>query len=415
MPKNAFGDRLKHAWNVFKFGDLNQSTYFSDIVSYGSSSLSRQDRAILSPAIERSITAALYTRIAIDVSAIPIKHIRVDENNRYVETIKSDLNNCLSIEANLDQTGRELIYDCVISMIDEGSVALVPVDTTLDIRKTDSYDIQSLRTGKIIQWYPLDVKVEVYNENIGQKRELILPKKKVAIIENPFYSIMNEPNSTLKRLIEKLNLLDVIDKQSGSSKLDLIIQLPYTIKTPAKQKQAEERKKNIEDQLENSKYGIAYIDSTEHITQLNRSVDNNLMSQIEFLTTTLYNQLGISQAIFDGTADEKVTLNYYNGTIEPILSAITDEMNRKFLTKTARTRGQEIAFIRDPFRLVPVGDIAEMADKFTRNEIATSNEIRSLVGFTPIDEARADQLRNSNLNQPELDYEIMEDEEEYIE
>lgn len=410
MSQNTFTDRLKHAWNVFRSKeDADQTSFFTDIMTYGGSSY-RVDRTTLKPTLERSIIASLYTKIAIDVSAIPIKHVRIDENDRYVETIKSDLNNCLSVEANLDQTGREFIHDCVLSLLDEGHIAIVPVDTTMDIRKSNSFDIQSMRVGKITHWYPLDVKIEVYNEKIGSKQEIVLPKNKVGIIENPFYSVMNEPNSTLKRLIDKLNLLDSIDKQSGSSKLDLIIQLPYAIKSPARKKQAEERKKAIEEQLFNSKYGIAYTDATEHVTQLNRSVENNLMGQIEYLTTTLYSQLGISQEVFNGTADEKATLNYYNSTIEPIISAITNEMNRKFLTKTARSQGQSIMFIRDPFRLVPVGDIAEMADKFTRNEIATSNEIRSLVGFMPIDDERADQLINSNLNQPENYEEYVEDE-----
>lgn len=405
MPNNTFGNRLKNAWNVFRSKNNSQTSYAQDIIELGSGSFHRKDLPELSRSVERTITASLYTRIAIDASAIPIKHIRTDENDRYVETIKSSLNDCLTVEANLDQTGREFIYDCVLSMLDEGHVAIVPVDTSVNIKNHNTFDILTMRTGKVVEWFPSKVQVEVYNEQIGERQTVLLPKDKVGIVENPFYSVMNRPNSTLKRLIDKLNILDAIDKQSGSSKLDLIIQLPYAIKTPAKRKLAAERKEDIEKQLYESQYGIAYTDATEKITQLNRSVDNNLMSQIEYLSNTLYNQLGISQEVFDGTADEKIKLNYYNGTIEPILSAITDEMTRKFLTKTARTQGQSIAFIQDPFRLVPVGEIAEMADKFTRNEIATSNEIRSLVGFTPIDDERADMLLNSNLNQPDAYYE----------
>lgn len=398
----SFTDRLKHAWNIFKIKEETspaQSTSYGTSYMYGSSV--RPDRARLHISNERSIIASLYNRIATDVAAIPIKHVRLNDNDRFVEVIESGLNNCLSVEANIDQTGREFIFDAVISMFDEGKVALVPVETSIDLRRTDAYDILSMRTAKIIEWFPQEVKVEVYDERTMQKKELVLPKSKVAIVENPFYTVMNEPNSTLKRLIRKLNLLDYIDEQSGSSKLDMIIKLPYAIRTDARREQADNRKKQIESQLKDSKYGIAYIDPSEEIIQLNRSVENNLMSQIEYLTKMLYSQLGVTESVFDGTADEKTMLNYYNCTIEPILSALTNEMLRKFLTKTARTQNQSITFIRDPFRLVPVNEMAEIADKFTRNEILSSNEIRSVVGYRPSDDARADELRNKNLNSSE--------------
>lgn len=399
--KMSFGTRLKHAWNIFKIKDSpqNQTMSYNTPFVYGTSI--RPDRTRLHLSTERSIIASLYTRIATDVAAIPIKHVRVNDNGRFLEVIKSGLNSCLSVEANIDQTGREFIFDCVLSMFDEGKVAIVPVETSIDLRKTDAYDILSLRTGKIVDWYPDRVKVEVYDERTMTKQEIVLPKNKVAIVENPFYTVMNEPNSTLKRLIRKLNLLDAIDEQSGSSKLDMIIKLPYAIRTDARRQQADERKKQIESQLKDSTYGIAYIDPSEEIIQLNRSVENNLMSQIEYLTDTLYNQLGVTPSVFDGTADERTMLNYYNCTIEPILSALTDEMLRKFLTKTARTQNQSIKFIRDPFRLVPVNEMAEIADKFTRNEILSSNEIRSVVGYRPADDERADELRNKNLNSPD--------------
>ena len=335
-----------------------------------------------------------------DTAAIGFKHIRLDKNNRFKEIILSGLNNCLSIEANIDQTGRSFIQDAVISMLDEGCVAIVPTETTFNPTVTGSFDINSMRTGKIIEWFPKHVKVRVYNENTGRKEDIILPKTTVAIIENPFYAVMNESNSTLQRLIRKLVLLDDIDEQSGAGKLDLIIQLPYTIKSEARREQAEKRRKDIEMQLAGSKYGIAYIDGTENVTQLNRSLENNLMKQIEYLTNLLFSQLGLTQSIMDGTADEKTMLNYYDRTIEPILSAISDEMIRKFLTKTARSQGQSIKFFRDPFKLVPVSEIAEIADKFTRNEIATSNEIRQVIGWTPSDDPNADVLRNKNLSEP---------------
>lgn len=397
MEKISFRDRLSHAWNVFRLKEKDEGTSFNS-VAYGPSSYYRADRTRLHLSTERSMVASLYNRIAIDVSAVPIKHARINQNGRYTETIDSSLNNCLSVEANIDQTGRELIMDCVLSMFDEGAVAIVPVETSVNLTKTGSFDIESLRTGRIVQWYPKFVRVEVYNDQVGQKQEITLPKDKVAIIENPFYSVMNEPNSTLKRLTHKLNLLDAIDEQSGSGKLDLIVQLPYTIKTEAKRKAADERRAELERQLEGSKYGIAYADATEHITQLNRPLDNNLMSQVEYLTNTLYNQLGVTQEVFDGTADEQKMLNYYNSTLEPVLSAITNEMTRKFLTKTARTQGQSIIFVKDPFRLVPVNNIADIADKFTRNEILSSNELRSIIGVKPVEDERANELRNKNLN-----------------
>ena len=390
----SFGSRLKHAWNAF-----NGNTQM-DFRNLGMSYSYRADRPRLSRGNERSIVTSVYNRIALDVAALKIQHIRLDENERFVSVIQDGLNNCLTVEANIDQTARAFIQDVVISMFDEGSVAIVPVDTTTNPTITGSYDIQSMRVGQILDWYPQYVRVRVYNELTGKKEDIVLPKSTVAIIENPLYAVINEPNSTMQRLIRKLNLLDVIDEQSGSGKLDLIIQLPYVIKTEARRQQAENRRKDIEGQLSGSKYGIAYTDGTERITQLNRSVNNNLMTQIEYLTSMLYSQLGITQSILDGTADEKTMLNYNNRTIEPIISAIVDEMKRKFLTKTARSQLQSISFFRDPFKLVPVNDIAEIADKFTRNEIMTSNEIRQVVGMKPSDDPRADELRNKNLSAP---------------
>lgn len=390
----SFGSRLKHAWNAF-----NGSAQM-DYRNLGMSYAYRADRPRLSRGNERSIVTSVYNRIALDVAALKIQHIRLDENERFISVIQDGLNNCLTVEANIDQTARAFIQDVVISMFDEGSVAIVPVDTTTNPNITGSYDIQSMRVGQILDWYPMHVRVRVYNELSGKKEDIVVPKSTVAIIENPLYAVINEPNSTMQRLIRKLNLLDVIDEQSGSGKLDLIIQLPYVIKTEARRQQAENRRKDIEGQLAGSKYGIAYTDGTERITQLNRSVNNNLMSQIEYLTSMLYSQLGITQSILDGTADEKTMLNYNNRTIEPIISAIVDEMKRKFLTKTARSQLQSISFFRDPFKLVPVNDIAEIADKFTRNEIMTSNEIRQVVGMKPSDDPRADELRNKNLSAP---------------
>lgn len=397
----TFGSRLRHAWNAF----MNRDPTPYAKIDYGMGYSSRPDRTRLTRGNERSIVTGVYTRIAIDVSAIDIRHCRLDDQNRFLEPIDSGINNCLTLEANADQTGRAFMQDVVMSMMDEGCVAIVPVDTTLNPSATSGYDILSMRTGKILEWYPSNVRVRVYNEKTGKQEEIIVPKKTVAIVENPLYQIMNEPNSTLQRLIRKLNLLDIIDEQSGSGKLDLIIQLPYLIKSDARREQAEKRRKDIETQLMDSKYGIAYTDGTEKITQLNRSVENNLMKQIEYLTSMLYSQLGISQEVMDGTADEKTMLNYYNRTIEPIISAIVDEMKRKFLSKTAITQKQSIEFFRDPFKLVPIDNIAEIADKFTRNEIMTSNEIRQVVGMIPSDDPKADQLINSNINQSDKELE----------
>ena len=388
------GNRLKHAFNAFMNKD---PTYHQNI---GSSYSIRPDRPRLSRGNERSIVTAIFNRIAIDVASIDIKHCRLDSNNRFLEEVDSSLNNCLNLEANIDQTARAFIQDITMSMLDEGCVAIVPVDTTLNPKNTDSYDILSMRTGKILDWYPAHVRVRVYNYKTGEKEDIILPKKQVGIVENPLYAIVNEPNSTMQRLIRKLSLLDVTDEQTASGKLDLIIQLPYVIKTDARREQADRRRKDIEAQLAEGKYGIAYTDGTEKITQLNSSVENNLMSQIEYLTNMVYSQLGITQAVLDGTADEQTMLNYNNRTIEPIVSAIVNEMKRKFLTKSARSRSQSILYFRDPFKLVPINNIAEIADKFTRNEIMTSNEIRQIVGLKPSDDPKADELRNSNISQP---------------
>ena len=394
----TFGSRLKHAFNAFMNRD---PTYGKESMGPGYSM--RPDRSRLTRGNERSIVTSIYNRIAIDVAAININHCRVDENQRLVENIDSTLNTCLNLEANIDQTGRAFMQDVVMSLLDEGCVAIVPVETSIDPAVSSSYDIWSMRTGKILEWKPKHIRVRVYNEKTGQREDITVPKKNVAIVENPLYAVMNEPNSTMQRLIRKLNLLDAVDEQSGSGKLDMIIQLPYVIKSEARRKQADKRIKDIEDQLKGP-YGIAYTDGTEKIVQLNRPIENNLMKQIEYLTNMLYSQLGITQTVLDGTADEQTMLNYYSRTIEPIISAIVDEMKRKFLTKTARTQMQTIKFFRDPFRLVPVGNIAEIADKFTRNEILTSNEIRQIIGMKPSDDPKADQLINSNLNQPE-DYE----------
>lgn len=393
----TFGSRLKHAWNAFTKGSTQPAQ------NYGSSYGYRPDRMRLSRGNERSIVTSVYNRIALDVSSISIQHVRLDENNRFLSVIDSGLNGCLTVEANIDQTGRAFMQDVVMSMLDEGCVAIVPVDTTFNPELTGSYDIQTMRTGKILEWYPEHVRVRVYNEKTGRKQDVMMPKSAVGIIENPLYAVMNEPNSTMQRLVRKLNLLDAVDEQSSSGKLDLIIQLPYVIKTEARRQQAEQRRKDIETQLSGSKYGIAYADGTERITQLNRSVENNLMKQIEYLTSMLYSQLGITQSILDGTADDKTMLNYYNRTNEPILSAIVDEMKRKFLTKTARSQLQSILFFRDPFKLVPVNDLAEIADKFTRNEIVSSNEIRQVIGMKPSKDPKADELRNKNLSKAKED------------
>lgn len=390
----GFGDRLQHAWNAF----MNQGNNDYYHQPTGMVSTYRPDRMRLTRGNERSIVTSVYNRIALDVASIEIYHAKLDEDGRFTETIPSGLNECLTLNANLDQTGKAFLQDVVMSMMDEGVIAIVPVDTTFNPTVTGAYDINSMRVGKIIQWEPSHVRVRLYNEKTGYHEEVTLPKKMVAIIENPLYAVINEPNSTMQRLIRKLSLLDVIDEQSGSGKLDLIIQLPYIIKSEARKQQAEARRKDIEMQLAGSKYGIAYTDGTEKITQLNRPVENNLMKQIEYLTAMLYSQLGITQSILDGTADERTMLNYYDRTINPIITSIADEMRRKFLTKTARTQGQSIIYFRNPFKLVPVNELAEISDKFTRNEIATSNEIRQIIGWKPSDDPGADELRNKNLN-----------------
>ena len=388
-------DRLQHAWNAFVYND---NTY-TNPQNLGGFSTFKPDRVHFSRGVEKSIVTSVYNRLALDVASLAIKHVRLDENGRYMEEVNSGLQNCLNVEANIDQTGRAFLQDVVMSMLDEGCVAIVPVDTTVNPAVSGSYEINTMRTGKILEWYPAHVRIRVYNDKKGIHEEVTLPKTSVAIIENPLYAVINEPNSTMQRLIRKLNLLDVVDEQTSSGKLDLIIQLPYVIKSEARRKQAEERRKDIEMQLSGSKYGIAYTDGTERITQLNRPAENNLMKQVEYLTSMLYSQLGLTQSVMDGSADEKTMLNYYNRTIEPIIAAIVDEMKRKFLTKTARSQKQTVMYFRDPFKLVPVNEIAEIADKFTRNEIMTSNEIRQIVGMKPADDPSADELRNKNLNQ----------------
>lgn len=391
----SIGSRLRRAWNTFFNRD--PTPYYRDV---GPGTRYHPDRTRLSVKNERSVITSVYNRIALDVSAVKIQHIKLDEQGRFMSVIDDGLNNCLTVEANVDQTGRAFIQDVVMSMFDEGCVAVVPVDTIGDPNLTDSYEIKTLRTGQIIEWFPRHVKVRVYNDRTGQKEEILLLKSKVGIIENPFFAVMNEPNSTMQRLIKKLNILDAIDEQSGSGKLDLIIQLPYVIKSEARREQAEKRRKDIESQLSGSKYGIAYTDGTEHITQLNRPVENNLMSQIQYLTSMLYGQLGITTGIMDGSADEKTMLNYDNRTVGTVLSVIVDELKRKFLSKTARSQNQSVGFFREPFKLVPVSQIAEIADKMTRNEIMTSNEIRQSIGMQPSHDPKADELRNSNLSQP---------------
>ena len=392
----ALSTRLKHAWNAFTNNRDPTRTY----QYIGSGYSVRPDRPRFTRGNERSIITAMFNRIALDVSAVNIQHVQLDDNGRFIKTIDSGLNTCLNLEANIDQTGRAFIQDVVMSMFDEGCVAIVPVDTDVDPNDTSSFDVLSMRTGKILEWYPRHVKIRVYNDLKGEKKDIILPKNKVAIIENPLHAVVNEPNSVLQRLIRKLNLLDAIDEQYGSGKLDLIIQLPYVVKTDARREQAEKRRKDIENQLAGSKYGIAYTDGTERITQLNRPVENNLMKQIEFLTSTLYGQLGITQSIMDGTADEKTMLNYNSRSIEPIVSAIVDAMKRVFLSKTARTQKKSIMFFRDPFKLAPIGDIAELADKFTRNEIMSPNEIRQILGMKPSGDPNADELKNRNIRSP---------------
>ena len=403
MP-NSFGERLRHAWNALRYGEANQG-----YTNIGSAYSIRPDLYRLKRGGENSIISSIYTRIGIDVASIPIQHVRLDEDGRYIETIQSGLNNCLTLEANIDQTGRAFVQDVIMSMCDEGIVAIVPVNTTLNPAVTGSYDIVTMRTAKIVGWYPKHVRLSIYNDDTGFKQDITLPKSMVAIVENPLYSVMNEPNSTLQRLVAKLILLDVIDNQSGSGKLDLIIQLPYVVKTEARRIQAENRRKDIETQLKDSKYGIAYTDGTEKVTQLNRSAENNLMSQIEFLTSMLYSQLGLTKAVFDGTADEKEMINYYNRSIEPILAAVVDGMKRVFITKTGRTQGQSIMALRDPFKLVPVSQIADIADKFTRNEVLSSNELRQIIGRKPSNDPKADELRNKNLNQAEPKPEVLDE------
>ena len=398
----SIATRLKHAYNAF----MKRAPTWTPS---GSSYSVKPDRPRLSRGNERSIITTIYNRIAIDVAAIDIKHCRLDENRRYIEDVQSGLNECLSVEANIDQTGSAFIQDIVLSMLDEGVVAIVPVDTSLNPNVTSSYDILSMRVGKITEWWPKDVRVELYNDSTGLKQEIILPKRQVGIVENPFYAICNERNSTLQRLKRKLSLLDITDEQTASGKLDLIIQLPYVVKTEARREQADRRRKDLEEQLNGSKYGIAYADGTEKITQLNRSLENNLLKQIEYLTEEVYSQFGITKEVLNGTADEKTMLNYNNRTIEPIVSAITEELRRKFLTKTARTQGQSITYFRDPFKLVPVNDIAEIADKFTRNEIMTSNEIRQVIGMKPSNDPKADQLVNSNISQPDENQQPIDD------
>lgn len=401
MPE-PLRERLRNAWNVF--ADKNKETislndYGRVSVMYGSPATFRSRSSMN----ERTIINAIYNRIAMDVASVDIRHVRVDENNRYLETINDKLNTCLTLEANIDQTGRQLIQDAVLTMFEEGAVALVPTIADKPILKSDSYNILAIRTGVPIEWYPQHVKIRLYNELTGMREDIILPKTKVAIVQNPFYTVMNESGSLMQRLLRKLNLLDIVDEQSSSGKLDLIIQLPYTIKSEARRKQAEERRKDIEDQLSGSKYGIAYADATEHVTQLNRSVENNLLKQIEYLTNLAYGQIGITPEIMNGAADEKVMTNYNSRVIEPILAAITQAMSRVFLSQTARTQGQDIKYFRDPFKLLPISEIAEIADKFTRNEITSSNEIRQAIGMTPSSDPKADELHNANISSPAED------------
>lgn len=387
-----FMNKVKKAWNAF----VSEETY-SPYLDAGGASYIRPDRPRLTRGNERSMVTAVYNRIAVDCASIDMKHVMLDEKGRYLKTIPSSLNNCLTVEANIDQSGRNFIMDAVMSLLDEGNIALVPIDTTTNPNKADSFSIHTIRTGRIVTWYPSHVKVNVYNDRTGKREDILMHKSAVAIVENPFYAVMNEQSSTIQRLIRKLNLLDAVDEQSSSGKLDLVIQLPYVVKTEARRKQAEERRKNIEDQLTGSKYGIAYTDGSERITQLNRPVENNLMKQIEYLTNMMYSQLGITQSVLDGTADEKTMLNYFSRTIEPIMTALRDAMYRSFLTKTARTQGQSIVYFRDPFKLVPVSDLAEITDKMTRNEVMTSNEIRQTMGMMPADDPNADKLHNSNI------------------
>lgn len=394
--ENTFGSRLRHAFNAFMNRDPT-----SDYTNTGPGYSTRPDRPRFTRGNERTIVTSIYNRIALDVASININHCRVDGDGRFVEAISSSLNNCLNLEANIDQTGRAFVQDVVMSMLDEGCVAIVPIDTSIDPTNSSSYDILSMRTGKILEWYPQHVKVRIYNEKTGEKEDIKLAKEYVAIVENPLYAVINEHNSTMQRLMRKLALLDSMDERTSTGKLDMIIQLPYVIKSKARREEADRRRKELEDQLSGSTYGIGYVDGTERIVQLNRPLDNNLMKQVEYLTNQLYSQLGITQSILDGSANEQEMLNYHTRTIEPIISAIVDEMKRKFLTKTARTRLQTIKFFRDPFKLAPISNIAEIADKFTRNEVLTSNEVRQIIGMKPSNDPKADQLRNSNLNHPD--------------
>jgi len=390
---STFGDKLKHAWNAFS----EKEDYRSRANDYGASYGLRPDRVRLSVSNERSIISSVYTRLGIDVAALSVRHVRLDENRRYVEDIHSSLNACFTIEANVDQAARAFRQDVVMTMFDKGVVAIVPVDTSLNPSGSGGFDIRTIRAGEITGWYPRHVRVNLYNDRLGRKQELMLPKSTVAIIENPLYAVMNEPNSTLQRLIAKLNMLDAVDKQSSSGKLDIIIKLPYVIKSEARRKEAEERRKAIEVQLQGSKYGVAYVDGTEDITQLNRPSENNLLKQVEYLTTMLYGQLGLTESIFDGTATEATMINYHNRTIEPVIVAIVESMRRVFLTKTARSQLQSIEYFKDAFKLVPVSDLAEIADKFTRNEVMSSNEVRAIIGLTPVKDPKAEELRNKNL------------------
>lgn len=413
MP--SFGERLKHAWNAFKSRDPTDDIIdHKEFYQYGSTF--RPDRTRLRYSVEKTLMTSIINRIAMDVAAIPIRHVRVDEKGNFSSIINDSLDYVLNVEANKDQTGRSFIQDAVMSMCDEGCIAIVPVDTSLDPKLSGAFEIQSLRVGKIIQWYPDDVRVSLYNDNRGLKEEITVPKKMTAIIENPLYAVMNEHNSTLQRLIRKLNLLDTIDEQAASAKLNLLIQLPYTIKSEARQNQAEKRRKDIESQLVESKYGIAYTDATEKVTQLNRSVENDMLQQIEYLTKLFFNQLGISEGVFYGTANDSEMENYYNRTIEPIISTITNECARKFITKTGRTQGQNLMFFRDPFKLIPITEIAEITDKLTRNEVLTSNEIRAKIGFEPSDDPKADELRNSNIadSKETSPLDQLEDEQAYL-
>lgn len=396
----GLGDRIQHAWNAFVNNKDPTFRYNEVTTAYHY----RPDRVRFTGGNERSIVTSVYNRIAMDAAAIDIEHVRLDEHERFIETLDTGLNTCLTLEANIDQTGRAFLQDIFMSMLDEGCVAVVPVETSVNPNISGSYNIYSMRTGKILEWRPQAVKVRLYNERKGEKEDIWVLKKSTAIIENPLYAVINERNSTMQRLVRKLALLDAVDEQSSAGKLDLIIQLPYIVKTEARRQQAEKRRKDIVDQLSGSKYGIAYTDGTERITQLNRPVENNLMKQIEYLTSMLFSQLGITQTILDGTADEATMLNYYNRTVEPMVAAVVDEMKRKFLTKTARSQRQSIAYFRDPFSLVPVTKIAEIADTFTRNEIATSNEIRQIIGWKPSTDPKADELRNKNIGAPSGEY-----------